>query len=204
MPCCNAKSGRFVALDLVCKPATWKGIGMIVEPECFPLPSDWYVLQLKPNGLKLAQTNLARQGYQTLMPMREVSQQARYGLKSVKRPLFSGYLFFGHAEGPINWRAIANTRGVTRVVNGTDGQPAPLPSEFANGLIQATAKDGMLIAMTDYRSGDAVSVINGPFSGWLARVIAADDEGRVRLLIDIMGRKTALEIASEDLEKHAQ
>jgi len=163
--------------------------------------STWYVLQLKPNGLKLAETNLARQGYQTLMPMREISQQSRYGLKSVKRPLFPGYLFFGLPEGQVNWRAVANSRGVARVVTGTEGQPAQLPTQFADGLLLATAEGGMLIAMADYRAGDTVSVINGPFAGWFAKVIAADDEGRIRLLIDLMGRKTHVTIAGEDVEK---
>ena len=163
--------------------------------------STWYVLQLKPNGLKLAETNLARQGYQTLMPMREISQQSRYGLKSVKRLLFPGYLFFGLPEGQVNWRAVANSRGVARVVTGTEGQPAQLPTQFADGLLLATAEGGMLIAMADYRAGDTVSVINGPFAGWFAKVIAADDEGRIRLLIDLMGRKTHVTIAGVDVEK---
>ena len=163
--------------------------------------SIWYVLQLKPNGLKLAETNLARQGYQTLMPMREISQQSKQRLQSVKRPLFPGYLFFGLDEGQVNWRSVTNTRGVTRVVTGTAGQPAQIPTEVVDGLISAIAQDGLLMTMDDYQAGDSVNVINGPFAGWLAEVTAADDEGRVKLLIDLMGRKTAVAMAGVDVEK---
>ena len=161
----------------------------------------WYVLQLKPNGLKLAQANLARQGYQTLMPHREVSQQSRYGLQSVKRPLFPGYLFFGLVAGDIHWRSVANTRGVARVVTGTSGQPSELPSGLIAGLIAMTSQSGLLLAKSDYRAGDNVNVISGPFAGWLAKVIAADEEGRVSLLIDLMGRKTQVTIAGSDVEE---
>jgi len=165
------------------------------------LINDWYVLQLKPNGLKIAETNLARQGYETLMPMREVTQPSRHGLQRSKRPLFPGYLFCASADGQINWRAVANTRGVARVVTGTAGQPAQLPSQVAHDLLLATAQSGMLMAIPRYQPGDPVNVINGPFAGWLAKVVAADDEGRIQLLVDLMGRKTQVNIAGEDVER---
>ena len=171
------------------------------EPARFSPSMIWYVLQLKPNGLKIAQANLARQGYLSLMPMREISQQSKQRLQSVKRPLFPGYLFFGLDEGQVNWRSVTNTRGVTRVMTGTAGQPAQIPTEVVDGLISATAQDGLLMTMDDYQAGDSVSVINGPFAGWLAEVTAADDEGRVKLLIDLMGRKTAVAMAGVDVEK---
>lgn len=176
---------------------------MIPDPELdLPLPTMiWFILQLKPNGLKMAQTNLARQGYETFMPLREISQQSKYGLQSIKRPLFPGYLFFCLPQGQINWRAVANSRGVARVVTGTAGQPAQLPLQIADSLLVMTAHDGILTATSNYRAGETVGVINGPFTGWLAQVIAADDEGRIQLLIDLMGRKTAVTIAGSDVEK---
>lgn len=161
----------------------------------------WYVLQLKPNGLKIAQANLARQGYRTFMPMREKTQQSKQRLQNVKRPLFPGYLFFGFEEGQVNWRSVTNTRGVTRVVTGTAGQPTPIPTEVVDGLINATTQNGILMTTSEYQAGDSVSVINGPFAGWLAEVTATDDQGRVKLLIDLMGRKTPVAMAGMDVEK---
>ena len=163
----------------------------------------WHVVQLKPNGLNLAKSNLARQGFQTLMPMRDVTQHSRYGLRTVKKPLFPGYLFFAMSAQPINWRAVANTRGVTRVVVGTDGHPARLPADIAAGLLRITTKDGMLNAVSDFQAGDQVGVINGPFAGWITQVVSADDAGRIRLLVDIMGRATPVSIAGRDLEKRS-
>ncbi|MFO8124909.1 transcription termination/antitermination protein NusG [Yoonia sp.] len=163
--------------------------------------TDWYVLQLKPNGLSLAKTHLARQGFRTLMPMREKTRQSRYGLRTVKQPLFPGYLFFAIPTRHINWHVVAYTRGVTRVLAGTDGKPARLPTEIAAGLLHVTTEDGMLDDVFDFQAGDQVCVINGPFAGWLAQVVSADDAGRIRLLVDIMGRKTPVSIAGRDLER---
>ncbi|EBA13983.1 transcriptional antitermination protein, putative [Roseobacter sp. CCS2] len=161
----------------------------------------WFVLQLKPNGLSLARTHLARQGFLTLMPLREVSQHARYGLRTVRQPLFPGYLFFSVTARQINWPAAANTRGVTRIVVGTDGQPARLPADIAAGLLAITTEDGMLGDVADLQTGDQVGVVNGPFAGWMAKVVSADTPDRIQLLVDVMGRETAVNIAGRDLEK---
>lgn len=163
--------------------------------------ADWYVLQIKPNGHRIAVTNLARQGFHTLMPMQEVSRNTRFGLRSTQRPLFPGYLFFSVSNGQINWRAVGNTRGVTRIVTGTDGQPGQLPHHIADELLRATNGDGTLKAMTNFEVGENVSVIHGPLSGWLAKVIEAGDADRVRLLIDVMGRMTPVSVARKHIEK---
>ena len=161
----------------------------------------WYVLQLKPNGLSLAKTHLARQGFETLMPLREVTLHSRYGLRTVKQALFPGYLFFALQDGSINWRAVSKTRGVTRVITGTAGKPAPMPPSIVQGLLNMTTEDGMLDEAFDYAVGDHVGVISGPFAGWLAKVISADETGRIQLLIDVMGRATTVNISGRDLEK---
>jgi transcriptional antiterminator RfaH len=171
------------------------------HPKVLPRPAVWHVLQLKPNGLKIAEANLARQGYATLMPLREISQQSARRLHSARRPLFPGYLFFGLPDGQINWRAVANTRGVARVVTGIAGQPAQLPEQIARSLIDATNAEGMLQATNDYSAGERVGVINGPFAGWLAKVVGADEAGRLQLLVDVMGRKTQVTIADTHVEK---
>ncbi len=167
-------------------------------------PAIWYVLQLKQNGLSIAKTHLARQGYRTLMPMREAAQNTRFGVRTIMRPLFQGYLFFTGPPAQMNWRAIANTRGVTRIITGTEGQPAQLPLKTSDGLLRATAEDGMLTATVDYQPGDHVDVINGPFAGWLAKVVSADDTRRIQLLVDLMGRETLVDITRRDIEKKYQ
>lgn len=161
----------------------------------------WYVAHLKPNGLAIAQTNLARQQYRTLMPMRDVSRHTARGIRISKKPLFPGYVFFSSPTPAVDWRAVSNTRGIARVITGTGGQPARLPADIAAGLLLATSDDGMLVPLEQFQQGDRVGVISGPFSGWIAEVIAADDSGRVQLLIDLMGRATCVSIASRDIEK---
>lgn len=163
--------------------------------------ADWYVLQIKPNGHRIAVKNLVRQGFRTLMPMQEVSRNTRFGLRSTRRPLFAGYLFVAAQDVLINWRAVSNTRGVARFVAGTEGRPAQLPRQIAHELLRVTDSDGCLKATASYASGESVSVIHGPLSGWLAKVIDAHDADRVRLLIDVMGRMTPVSVARKDIER---
>ena len=133
--------------------------------------------------------------------MRQIQQQSRYRPRSVKRPLFPGDLFFFAKRDSVNWRAVANTRTVTRVITGANGKPAQLPRDIAEGLIAITAEDGMLNAAFNYEAGDHVSVISGAFAGWFAKVLSTQEDGRIQLLVEVMGRQTTVCISDLDLEK---
>lgn len=161
----------------------------------------WYVLQLKPNGLDRAVTHLERQGYKTLMPLREVTLRGAKGMRQTRQPLFPGYIFFSSAEVEIPWVKIGNTRGISRIVTNASGKPAYLPPEVSQELLLAVDETGMLKTLPLLKSGDQVSVVNGPFSGWLAEVAVAEETDRVRLLVDLMGRHVPVVVDRRDIEK---
>ena len=59
-------------------------------------PSDtlsWYIVQFKPNSHKIALRNLQRQGFETFLPMHEVTRRTVVKFENVIRPLFAGYMF---------------------------------------------------------------------------------------------------------------
>jgi transcriptional antiterminator RfaH len=78
----------------------------------------WYVLQLRPNGLRRAETHLMHQGVRTFAPlMRGVGKSKKNGQEASPKPLFPGYLFVSFSESRPLWGAIRSTRGVARVVS---------------------------------------------------------------------------------------
>ena len=50
----------------------------------------WYIVQFKPNSHKIAVRNLQRQGFETFLPMHEVTRRTVVKFETVTRPLFAG------------------------------------------------------------------------------------------------------------------
>ena len=162
--------------------------------------TSWFVLQTRPNSLETAKSNLQRQGYTPHMPMQRVTKRNRKGLQSSLRPLFPGYLFLSGPEHGMNWRSISYSRGVRRVLMATSGQPAELPADFVAELSRMTDEQGLIRSAATFDVGDDVRVVNGPMAGWAAKVLELSSTDRIRLLLDIMGRKVPVEVAIQDLE----
>jgi len=162
--------------------------------------TSWFVLQTKPNALETAKTSLGRQGYTSFVPLQRVTKRGRKGLENGLQPLFPGYLFLSGQEHGMNWRAIRYSRGVRRILLKPSGQPAELPVDFITRIIRMTDDQGLVKAAVTFDAGDKVRVISGPMAGWAATVLELSDMERVRLLLDMMGRKTRVELAIQDLE----
>lgn len=90
---------------------------------------------------------------------------------------------------------------MTRIPTKNEGAAAQLPREFVVFLIECSENDEMLTVADVYRQGDRVNVINGPFAVWLADFISADVADRVVLLLDLKGRKSAVQLPGYDVRK---
>lgn len=53
----------------------------------------WFLAQLKPNSVKIAERNLKRQGFRTFLPVEEVTKRANSKFVTAVRPMFPGYIF---------------------------------------------------------------------------------------------------------------
>jgi transcriptional antiterminator RfaH len=58
---------------------------------------------------------------------------------------------------------------------------------------------GKLIPMKKLKKGDQVKVLNGPFANFIATVETYETEQRIWILMDLMGRKSKLQIPAEDV-----
>ena len=94
----------------------------------------WFLLQYKPNSHRLALRNLHRQGFETFLPMQDVTQRHSTKFVQQRRPLFPGYMFVSFALDTAPWRKINSTVGVARLVS-FDGQPKALPPDLIAGLM---------------------------------------------------------------------
>ena len=157
----------------------------------------WYLVQVKPNALRRAQTNLERQGFRCFTPRQRHSFRRSGEFVTADLPVFPGYLFVTLNPANGSWRVINSTYGVARIVS-FGAVPAPLP----DGLMQALlARYGDLCegpdASIDLRVGEDVVIREGPFADFVATVEAIDPERRVHLLIDFMGRHSRVTVEGD-------
>jgi len=154
---------------------------------------EWFILQFKPNSHRLAEHNLNRQGFESFLPVHEVTKYKYNRYVSDLRPLFPGYMFvaFNPESGP--WRQINCTIGVSKLVN-FGGQLRPVPPELISGLMLRCNPDGKLLPPNQLKKGDSVQLLTGPFANYIAKVETIDAEQRAWVLMELMGRVTRISV----------
>ena len=158
----------------------------------------WFLAQLKPNSARIAESNLCRQGFRTFLPLEEITK--RSGSKFVKReqPVFPGYIFVAFDIAKGRWGAINSTNGVTRLVS-FGKSPTPVPLGIVAQLMLRCDASGKLIPPRMLKPGDLVRVTEGAFLGFVAEIESLAPDRRVWVLMDIMGGKTRVEVAPDQL-----
>ena len=159
----------------------------------------WHIIQLKPNCLGLAVKNLQRQGFETFMPMQEISCRKSSRFVTKLNPLFPGYMFVGIEEKAIPWRKINSTKGVSRLVRFNDA-PKPLPFQLVSNLMLRCDGNGKLMPPKTPSPGDRVEVLSGPFTNFVATVEKIDVNQRFWILTELMGHLTRLHIAPDQVQ----
>jgi len=155
----------------------------------------WFAGQLKPNGLSLAELNLARQGIESFCPWMIETKRRDGKLQDLRRPLFPGYIFVRIDPKAGLWRTVNATRGLTRLVQTDPRAPTPLPNDLIAGLRARCSDKGELQTGPELSRGDYVRVVAGPFVDFVAQIEAIGEDTRVRVLFELMNRKvmTALD-----------
>lgn len=157
----------------------------------------WFVVETQPRAERLAVSHLERQGFPALCPhFRKTRRHARR-VQSVLAPVFPGYAFVQFDPARHQWRAINGTTGVRRLVAASPMRPQPMPEGVMQLILARCEGDVMTSLVPQVAPGDEVRLVSGPFAGRLATVEGLDDRGRVRLLLDVLGGVTPVDVARE-------
>jgi transcriptional antiterminator RfaH len=163
-------------------------------------PLNWFVAQLKPNGLKDAQTHLARQGFGVFVPARMETLRSGAKLKDIQKPLFPGYVFVQFDPLDRRWAAINSTRGISRLLITDRRTPTPLSSDIMGSLIARCDEDGLLVPLGSLNPGDEVRIVAGPFANTMATIEALSDDERVTLLLELVGQTAKISTDRRNVE----
>jgi len=158
----------------------------------------WYVAQTKPAAEGRALLNLQRQGYLAFLP--QVRKTVRHARKVEARlaPLFPGYLFIRLDLGCEPWSAINSTYGVARLIMQNE-RPQPVPAGLVESLQNRVGEEETLSWKSLLKIGQSVRIAEGPFADFVGVLEHLDDVGRVRVLLELLGRSVTVALRSEAL-----
>jgi transcription elongation factor/antiterminator RfaH len=148
----------------------------------------WYVARTLPQRELRAAQQLANQGFRNFVPRYWKNRRHARKVETVSVPLFPRYIFTILAPGRDRWRSINGTFGVDRLLT-YGGEPQPVPHGVVESLIEASDTDGTIQFDFQLREGQTVRVTAGPFADFVGELEHLDDNGRVRVLLEIMGGK---------------
>lgn len=158
----------------------------------------WFVVQCLARREKYAQSNLAHQGFRTFLPFFWKTVRHARQLRKAQQALFPGYLFIQLDLDRDRWRSVNGTFGVSRLVMGGE-RPARAPQGFVDGLMRQTEDDGAVCLGQDMKAGQSVRIVSGPMAELVGELLSLDDNGRVRVLLDIMSGKIVVTLNRENL-----
>lgn len=156
----------------------------------------WYAVHSQPHRETRAQSQLENQGFRTYLPNRLKTVRHARKLKTVPAPFFPRYLFVALDLGYCQWRSVNGTFGVTSLVMAGE-RPQPVPPGVVEAMIGSTDQNGLLSFEHDLRVGASVRLLAGPFAEQLGTLDRLDDSGRVRVLLNILGGATPVQVARE-------
>ena len=157
------------------------------------MSKEWFILQFKSNSHHLAAKNLNRQGFETFLPLHETTSRRLSRFINTSQPLFPGYMFIKFDRAESEWHKINSTYGVSRLIT-FNAILKSIPTSFVDHLMKRYDLSGKLIPIQKLKKGDQVKVLKGPFANIIATVEKYEDDQRIWILMDLMGRMSKIQM----------
>jgi transcription termination/antitermination protein NusG len=184
------------------------------DPETIPL--QWYVLKVQSNREKSIRDNLIRRikrdGYsdyfgEIVIPTEKVVETKGGKRKIREQKLFPGYMMIQVRLTDETWFLVRDTSGVGDFT-GAAGRPLPMQEHEIQRMLGAQAAVGeeekphRPVVKFNISVGDVVKVKEGAFEAFEGAIDSMDETtGKVKVIIEIFGRPTEVELEHWQVEK---
>lgn len=149
----------------------------------------WFAVRTHAHSEDKAKHHLERQEFTVYLPRYQKQRTHARRTDIVKRALFPRYIFVKINIETARWRDINSTVGVSNLVS-FGGKPAPIPALFIEEIRSVEDKDGIVVLSNwnPFRKEQRVRVLSGAFSDKTGLFECIDDNQRVIVLLDLLGR----------------
>jgi len=160
----------------------------------------WFAIYTHPQAESKAAFHLKRQGFEVYLPRFLKKRRHARRVDWVPSPLFPRYLFVGIDIEKMGWRPIRSTIGVSNIVCFGD-RPLPVPNVIIEQLQVFEDEKGFVSFGRNqfFKPGDKIEILQGAFSELTGIIEGMDDQDRVTLLLDLMGRQTKVKTSLENI-----
>jgi transcriptional antiterminator NusG len=178
----------------------------------YDLPGAWFVIhsysgyenKVKANlSTRIKSMHFEDSIFDIVIPMEDVVEIKGGRKVTVPRKQFPGYLLVRMYLDDDSWGVVRNTPGVTGFV-GSGTRPTPLSRREVERIL-GVRKDEEKRAprfKPDWEVGETVRVMDGPFADFNGVIEDINvDQSKVRVLVDIFGRETPVELNFEQIQK---
>jgi transcription antitermination factor NusG len=174
------------------------------------LPGRWYCVQAYPEQVIQAYNGLVAHNFTTFVPL----FRNRAGAVEL---MFGTYFFANFDKDQDTWEHIAHMEAVYQILSLSPTSPSPLPTGAVESLVDRTGLSGVvgerqlkgLVRPTSKTSrprfnlsdflGKPLRVKEGPFTSFHCVGIASTKD-RIRVLLDIFGRTSEVDLRFDQLE----
>jgi transcription elongation factor/antiterminator RfaH len=160
----------------------------------------WYALHTKSRFENVVNEGLAKKTLEVFLPKITVKSRRRDRHKMIRVPLFPGYVFVKTDLNPYEHVEILKTTGAVRLIGSTRG-PVSIADATIESLKIMVSTDGEVMTGTQFKKGDRVMVVRGPFSGVEGIFSSYRGDGRVIVNIEALGQFAAVNVDAADVEK---
>jgi transcriptional antiterminator NusG len=141
--------------------------------------------------------------FDIIVPTQEEIEVREGKRRTVERRVFPGYILVEMKMSKESWSMVRNTPGVTGFV-GTDNHPTPLRPDEVSQIVRRM-ESGTPRVRVDFKEGDHVRIVDGPFYDFSGQVDQIDlDRNKVRVIVQFFGRDTPVELDFLQVEKDYQ
>jgi transcriptional antiterminator NusG len=119
----------------------------------------------------------------------------------IEEKIYPGYVLVDMILTDDSWYVVRNTPRVTGFVGSNSTTPTPLSKEEIDDIMMRMGKEEPRFKV-DFRVGETVKIIDGPFKDYDGKVEEVDlEKGKIKVLVDMFGRETSVELDSIQVQK---
>jgi transcription termination/antitermination protein NusG len=179
-----------------------KPVEVVVPPVQIPTNARWYVVHTYSGHENKVSANLkqrietmklAGKIFDIIVPTHNIVTVKHGKKEEQKEKIFPGYILVRMVLDDESWLAVRTTQGVTAFV-GAGNKPTPISESEVSTILRFMQQEAPKYKTT-FSVGEAVKIVDGPFSDFLGTIDSLDDEkGKVKVLVSIFGRETPVEL----------
>jgi len=209
------------AVEEVAEDVSPESVAEVAKPippaSPYDLPGGWYVVHSYSGYEKKVKANLETRVksmhledrvFDVVIPMEEVVEFKAGRKVTVQRKKFPGYILVRLYMDDDTWYAVRNTPGVTGFV-GSASKPTPLSRREVERIlgVRKDEEPGTDKKEPTYKPawevGETIRVVDGPFADFNGIIEDINvDQSKVRVLVDIFGRETPVELNFDQILKY--